>query len=61
MCRSEKIGHDPVREEPLVNGRMLSEQHVWIRIILVLPTANASLYCATDTLTDFRMMVVKLS
>ena len=55
MCRSEKIGHDPVREEPLVNGR------IRIRIILVLPTANASLYCATDTLTDFRMVVVKLS
>jgi hypothetical protein len=40
---------------------MLSKQDVRIRIILGLPTPNASLYCATDTLTDFRMMVVNLS
>jgi hypothetical protein len=61
MCGSEEIGDDLVCQEPLVYRRMLSEQHVWIRIILVLPTPNASLYCTTDTLTDFRMVAVNLS
>jgi hypothetical protein len=48
MCASQKIGYD---QEPLVHRG----------IILVLPTPNAPLYRATDTLADFWIAVVKLS
>jgi hypothetical protein len=38
-----------------------SEKLGWMTVIHVLPMPNASLYCTTDTLTDFRMVLVNLS
>jgi hypothetical protein len=55
MCGSQEIEHYLVCQKPV-----LSEPRIWIGVILMPPAPNASLYCATDTLTYLRMAIGNL-